>query len=388
MAKATAEVETPAAPVAEAEEEFEIALPKDDEERPLRLEDEEEPEAEPPEKEPATEASKSLEAKKEPVKKEPKPAPAVEPKVEVKPEIKVEAKPEDVEALRARAREERGKRKEYARRYQDTLTELDRAREQLAKERQKPTDAADPRAQEYWKRRMAELRVEADKADSMGALAELTLNEVWKEQERRDRLSARRQEQFEYLTTVAIAQIQARQRHPDYDEVLKKSGVQDAIQVNPDGNWKDPVLGRAVYFTHEGELRTDPAERAYQVAEALLKGKEAYDKELAGDEVMEPAKVEPKVEVTAEAKPEPKAELKPAVGAEVEAERRGAQRVIEKVEAAAKRPVGIRGIRSTGTPGKGVITLQELDRIAAEDPQELDRILKANPTLERKWLGG
>ena len=379
MARATTEIEKPAAPGALAEEEFEITLPKDDEERSIRLE--EEPEAEPPKKEPAKEEAKAPEAKKA---EEPAKEPAKEaPKAEAKPEPTPEDAAKEREALLARAREERGKRKEYARRYQDTLSELDRAREQLAKERAKPRDDGDKRAEAYWKQRVAELKVEADKADGMGTLVEMTLNEVWKEQERRDRVHAKRQEQFEYLTTVAIAQVQSRQRHPDYDEVLKKSGVQAAIQVGEDGNWKDPVLGRAVYFTRDGELRTDPAERAYEVAEALLKGKKAFDEELAGDD-KETAKPEPK----AEAKPEQKPEPTPEVKAEAEAERRGAQRVIDKVEAAANRPVGIRGIRPAGTPGRGVITLKELDRLADENPAELDRVLRANPELERKWLGG
>ena len=370
MAKATTVIEKPAAPVAEAEEEFEITLPRDDEERSIRLE-EEEPE---PPKEPAKEEPKP-EAKKVEVPAEPKP---VEPKTEAKPDD-----PER-EALLARAREDRAKRKDYARRYQDTLSELDRAREQLARERTKPKDEGDPRAAAYWKQRVAELKVEADKADGMGQLVEMTLNEVWKEQERRDRLHARRQEQFEYLTTVSIAQVQSRQRHVDYDEVLKKSGVQGAIQVGEDGNWKDPVLGRAIYFTRDGELRTDPAERAYEIAEALLKGKEAYDKELAGDEGTAEAKAA-KVEPKAEPQAEPKGDT---AKVEADAERRGAQRVIETVEAAAKRPVGIRGIRSAGAPGRGVITLRELDRLADENPVELDRVLRANPALERKWLGG
>src|SRR3990167_7913467 len=325
MAKAASEIEKPAAPDALAEEEFEITLPKDDEERSVRLE-EEEPEAEPPKKEPAKEDVKVPEAKKPeaPAKEEPKPEPKVEAKAEAKPDAKeLEAR---LAQEQARAREDRAKRKDYARRYQDTLSELDRAREQLARERTKPRDDGDKRAEAYWKQRVAELKVEADKADGMGTLVEMTLNEVWKEQERRDRVHSKRQEQFEYLTTVAIAQVQSRQRHPDYDEVLKKSGVQAALQVGEDGNWKDPVLGRAVYFTRDGELRTDPAERAYEVAEALLKGKEALDKELAGDdEQKETAKPEQKAEAKPEQKPEPKPEAK----AEAEAERRGAQRVID-----------------------------------------------------------
>lgn len=70
-----------------------------------------------------------------------------------------------------------------------------------------------------------------------------------------------------YLARVRASEDAARALHPDYDSLLLVTGIRAAIQVDPlTGTWRDPKIGRRIYLTRAGRLRTNPAEVAYRVA--------------------------------------------------------------------------------------------------------------------------
>ena len=181
---------------------------------------------------------------------------------------------------------------------------------------------------------------------------------------------------MEYANKVAQSQMNARIVHPDYDTVLQKAGIYDAIQVDGQGNWRNQDIGKAIYLTRDGKLRADPAEEAYQLA----KGKLEYEAELKAEQ--EPETPKPELKIVPKAKPKAEEETV------AEAERRGAQTVIEKVVENTNRPKGIRNLRSAGTPGTARFTRSGLDALRDADPEAYEALLKKNKELERFHLGG
>lgn len=354
MAKgATTVVEKPNAPPAEPEEEFEALLPDLGEERPVAERDDEEPEPEPV---PA--------ATVEPAKDKPKPK--VEP-VPVEEAVVVETGKKS-EPLSPAAREERAKRKMYAKKWETAIGERDVALAEIDRLKGK---GASPAEKQY----LDDLRRQADEADSMGKLMELSLREM----DRRDRLWTKQLVEMDYTHKIALSQINARITHKDFDDVLQKAGIYDAIRVDSQGNWADQDLGRRIYFTRDGKLRADPAEEAYQLA----LGKVEYEASLRGEEES-PKKPDLKVVPKAQAPVKPEEEALTVA----DAERRGAQTVIDKVVENQNRPKGIRNLRSAGTPGTARFTRTQLDALAESDPQGYLALMKKNPQLERFHLGG
>ena len=369
MAK-TATVEDPKAPPADAaaEEAFEVSLPDADAgEQPLRLDTEE------TEPEPDALAPK------------PAPEPVRQPAVEAvaPPKKKPEAKPaEPAPPLPAAAREERAKRKVYAQKWATALAERDAA---LAEINRLRTGDGQPRQPDATlQRHLEDLKQKAEGADSMGKLMELNLGEM----DRRDRLVQEQIAQIRYEHALALSQMTARMQHSDYDAVLQKAGIYAALQTEPGtGQARDPELARRIYLTRDGRLRADPAEEAYQLA----LGRIEYEAGLKGEEPEEPEPPKKKVaRAASESEPEAEAE-EPATGKKEtasEAERRGAQKVIDVVSRNSSRPKGIGGLRSAGTPGSARLTRAQLDELMEREPATYQRLVKANPDLERWHLGG
>jgi len=345
---------------AEVEEEFEIELPEDEE--PVVPEGAAEPDTEEPEPEPAPEAKKPEPPKKE-VKSEPEPEPVKAEEPEPEPELK----PKRLDPI---AREERNKRKEYARLYAETKSQLDAAERTIRLLREQPTDPNDPNLAKWHK----ELADEASKATDLGDVLKLTLKEL----DRRDRVSRRELNVHLYQIQCDISETRARAAHPDFESICAQAGVFDAIQTDAHGQFRDPAIANRVYYTADKKLAPDPAERMYRLAV----GKLEYEKSLKGeDEEPEEIEAEPlkgKAKSKAEPKPEPKAEA--------EAERRGAQRVIDVVSKNSTRPKGIRSLPKAGA-GPTRVSKKYLDELMETNPSAYERLVQRNPELERWHLG-
>ena len=256
---------------AEVEEEFEIELPEDEE--PVVPEGAAEPDTEEPEPEPAPEAKKPEPPKKE-VKSEPEPEPVKAEEPEPEPELK----PKRLDPI---AREERNKRKEYARLYAETKSQLDAAERTIRLLREQPTDPNDPNLAKWHK----ELADEASKATDLADVLKLTL----KEMDRRDRVSRRELNVHLYQIQCDISETRARAAHPDFESICAQAGVFDAIQTDAHGQFRDPAIANRVYYTADKKLAPDPAERMYRLAV----GKLEYEKSLKGEDE-EPEEIEPR----------------------------------------------------------------------------------------------
>lgn len=346
MAKDASTVESPAAPAPAEDEVFALDETPEPEDAEAALAEAEEPEK----GEPEAKAAKPTPAKAEPEKAEPE-----------KPEA---AKPEKRERLSPAAREEREKRKAYARKYEQTLSERDAAMAEI--ERLRGTRSAD--LKEHYKG----LVERADKAEKMGEIMTIALEEM----DRRDTLLQRTLADVQYRHAVEMSQVAARQRHPDYDEALRKAGIIDAVQIDPaTGTWRDPEMGRRIYLTRDGRPKADPAEEAYQLAVGKLEYEAARNNGKADEANEEPEERTPE-------KPGAKA---PTAEDVREAERRGARQVIETVERA--RPKGLANLKPAGKPTAG-LTRRQLDDMMEREPVRYAELCKKRPDLERWHLGG
>ena len=353
----TREPAAPAAPAPE-EETFEVDLkdvdtPDPDDPDALPATGDEEPE------EAAPEAKAEPEAKATPA---PKPEPKAEPESEPKAKAKVEPEARQPK-LHPAVHEERAKRKEYARLYAETKEQLDAAEQQIRLLRTAPTAEKDPNLKKWYD----ELAAEADKAATMSDVLKLAVREM----DRRDR--ARVQELNSQLYGIAcdLSETRARVRHGDWEETVSKAGILKAIAVDEQGRFGDPALARRIYYTADGGLAPDPAERMYRLGVGKLEYERAQD---------EPEAPTPSQAKVPEAKkPEPNAEV-------AEAERRGAQRVIEQVSKHSTRPRGIRDVPKAEGPMR--YTRPQLDRMFQENPAAYERLIQRAPDLERFHLGG
>lgn len=259
------------------------------------------------------------------------------------------------------AREERNKRKMLAAKYAQVLTERDRALAQLDQRSQ------DQRPEAVIKLR-AELVKKANDADSMGTLLGIAIEEL----DRVDRVWQERMRTHEVMTNIRLSDVNARLRYSDYDKVLKDSGITAALsQTN--GQFQDPYLAKQVY------LSADPGEEAYQLA----KGKLEHERLLKGEDEETPVPSQP-----AEVPGAPAAPAAPAATVVADAERRGAQRVVEVVTKNAERPRGVRGLRTAGGGESGKYTRKQLDSLMETNPTAYERLVAANVGLERWHLGG
>lgn len=303
------------------------------------------------------EAEATPEPKAEPEKPAEKPAP-----VEAKASPEPDARPR--ERLHPAVHEERAKRKEYARLYAEAKEQLDAAEQQIRLLRAAPTAADDPALKKWYE----DLAAEADKSANMSDILKLAVREM----DRRDRAHVQELNAQLYGLKCDVSEARARARHADWEAVVHKAGLFEAIRTDAQGRFQDPAIAKRVYYTADGGLAPDPAERMYRLAV----GKLEYERTQQGDPDDEGT------DAPAAAPRVPKAEAK----VEAEAERRGAQRVIEQVAKNSTRPRGLRGLPKAEGPTR--MTRQQLDRLLEEDPAAYDRLTKKNPGIERFHLGG
>lgn len=299
------------------------------------------------------------------------------------PPLVADVKPEaKAEPLHPAVREERAKRKAYDKerqlykaKWEETEREVQRLQARLAQTGME-TKAPPVRIA---KERLDALKERADKADGLGAVAQMGLEETARLLEERDQVWADRFADLQFRTHVRLSEVSSRARHVDYDTVLEQAGVFEAMRQRPDGTYPNPALARMIL------QHPDPGEEAYAIAKGRLIAQEDAKREAEPDTegVAEPVK--------AEVKPEAKADKTPAPAqpeAEAEAERRGARAVVDKVVGNAGRAKGISGLRKAGPVGRAVTwTREELDTLMRESPQKYLELTDKYPELSRYHLG-
>lgn len=358
----------PAAPDAD-EESIEVSLPEG-----FLLD--EEPDGEEAEKD---ESKATPEGDAEP--KEPEKTPEPEAKAEPeKPASKTEPADDEPKAeptkrekeLLARANEDRAKRKEYAKLYAEATDRAEAAERRL----QLLTNGPDPSTDPTLKKWHDELIADADNATQLSA----PLKAAMKEMERRERALTRQLNAQLYSIRCETSELRARQRHPDWEEVIAKAGFFQAIETDAQGQFKDPVIGKRIYFNADNSLNADPGERMYRLA----LGKLEYERQQTGepDEVAEEAPEAPKGKVV-EKKAEPKVDAKEA---ERRGEQNGARRVIEQVSKNTDRLKGVRNLPKAGNNGTTRFSKAQLDRLMEQNPSAYEALVARNPELERMHL--
>lgn len=155
---------------------------------------------------------------------------------------------------------------------------------------------------------------------------------------------------------VRLSQKVAKRDYPDYDKVLRESGVEDGITL-VNGQPKDPVLWRRLLIDAE-----DPGEEAYLIGKELLRQRSANGRG-AGEEDDEDPEV-----------------LDQPAGDRAA----GRREVIERLDRNGQRPRGIREIPSAD-PGVGTRRLSR-KQIDAMAPEERARVL--SPAALDEWLMG
>ena len=308
-----------------------------------------------------------------------------EPKPEVKPEAKVEPEPPKAEArpdpLGPVAREERAKRKAatkerefYKGQWEETEREVQRLQARLAQAglETKATPIKVP------KERIDALQARAEKADGLGQVAAMAFEETGRLLEERDEVWANRFADLQFRMGVKLSEVASRGRHSDYDQVLTKGGVFEAMAQRPDGSYPNPVLARMILQD------PDPGERAYIIGKGRLIAAED-----AKAEAEPKGEVESPAEVKAEVSAAPAADVKPTgAEAEAEAERRGARAVVDKVNANSRKPAGISGLRKAGPVGKTATwTKEELDALMRANPTRYLELVDKYPEVNRYHLG-
>ena len=368
MATKTADTEHDAPPASAEDPGITIALDESAEEDVLDLK--EEVEETPAKETPAVEAKEPAKDVVKPV--DVKPEPKTEPKAEVKP---AEVKPEP---LHPAVREERAKRKAYDKerqfykgQWEETEREVQRLQARLAQAgmETKATPLKIP------KERIDALQARAEKAEGLGQVAAMSLEEAGKLIEEHDRVWMDRFADLQFRTHVKLSEVSSRARHQDYDQVLSTGGVFEAMTQRPDGSYANPVLARMILQD------PDPGERAYIIGKGRLIA--AEDAKAETSEAEEPAAAVKAEPVAAEGKVEPaKAE------GEAEAERRGARAVVERVNANSQKAKGISGLRKAGAVGKTATwTREELDTMMRDQPAKYLQLVERYPDVNRYHLG-
>lgn len=279
-----------------------------------------------------------------------------EPKGKVKAAKKPAAKEED--RLPASTREEREKRKKYTKLWEETEVEKEKLEAQLRAARgQQQMGSSKLTADQR-----AALKEKANKAETMGDLLEVALEEIERREARLENVI--REERFNRFLHVSEAM--ARGRHANYDAILKAAGILDAVAVKDNGQFTDPVMANMIYNSQ------DPSEKAYAMAYGRLE-KEGRLDEVLGTRVTQGSDPDEDVEVKSEKASDER--------------RAGAREVIEAVSGNSSKPRGLTALKQATPPKRGV-TRKDLDRMSEEDPNGLATLFKAQPKLKEWWLGG
>lgn len=302
------------------------------------------------------------------------PAEAEKPEIEEPVTEKAEAakkpakKPtKEEDRLPASTREEREKRKKYAKLWEETEAEKEKLEAQLRAARGQQSVASSKLTTEQ----RAALKEKANKAETMGDLLEIALEEI----ERRDARMEHAIGEERFNRFLHVSESIARGKFDKYDLVLKEAGILDAVAVKDNGQFADPAVANKIYRSG------DPGEMAYRLALGKLEREGRLDEVIGKTQ----EKGETVVEDDDEPEPEPKGKGKSEKASD---ERRaGAREVIEAVSGNSSKPRGLSALKQAAPPKRGV-TRKDLDRMSEEDPNGLATLFKAQPKLKEWWLGG
>lgn len=164
---------------------------------------------------------------------------------------------------------------------------------------------------------------------------------------------------------------------PEFDEVLRISGMWAELRKGEDGLPINPVINKKVFEA------ANPAQRLFELASGKLEAAGLLDEIVARHRGTEVA-TEPGATAQPVARPAARA------GATAEdiaaAERRGAQQVAQQVADQANRPRGIRNLTAAGGPPRVAFDKVALDELASRNPAQFTAVCEANPGLEDWWL--
>jgi hypothetical protein len=163
----------------------------------------------------------------------------------------------------------------------------------------------------------------------------------------------------------------------NFYEMLQKAGIYDAVKVDAQGNFADPVIAEKIYS------KANPAKAALRLARAKLATLEPEEKSTDTTEEVEPTKPQ----VTA------KATEKAATKDEVAAARRdGAREVVETMAASAAKPRGIRVFTGAGNDapkvGRSPEFWDSLNRMMDKNPEGFLRVMDKNPEISTWFDNG
>lgn len=217
---------------------------------------------------------------------------------------------------------------------------------------------------EFTEAEKAEIKKRADEAASMGEVAEIVIDVFQKKTtvaERQKAFVTRKQE-------LDRMEADFKGEHPDYDEMLERSGIAAAVAIDPaTGRNRNPVIAKEIYSA------ANPIQRAYELAIGALEhqGK------------LEPIAEEPSAEPSAPA---------PAPAGGAPAAAAPAPRPAPSVPAATppERPRGVSALPRTGG-GPARVSFHDrtvLDRLMETNFDAYQRLMEANPGLEMYHLGG
>lgn len=321
-------------------------------------------------------------------------APTTEKSAAEKPAEKIDAEPKG--DVRKALKEERGKTKDLKadrdvlrkvvtehNLWDEVEAQRTKAMANISKGRPAPPEVRVDRAKPVAGPSAAAIE-KADKADSFGRQAEPVLADAHRMVEEASGESYRMAQQAAELAVKAIPvyvmrvqEGEQREEHdgsdgkPAYDDALQKTGIFDALQVNADGTFRDPVVANSVYGS------VNPAKRAYRLA---------LDK-LAKESAASTGAVVP----GAQQEPEPVAPAKVEPSVVAQARQEGARQVAEAVVSNAGRPKGIQVLRDAGQPvqvGLNAAYWDSLKAMMRTKPEEFGRFMDKNPTVDQWFMGG
>ena len=275
--------------------------------------------------------------------------------------------------LPASTREERAKRKDYAKKYEDAAAERDRLEAELrARRGQIPQVGMSKEYREALVKR-------GNDAETMGQLVEIFLDE----QGKRDQFwsAALDEERFnrhlQISETIARHNVDAQHGRGTYDRVLREAGIKEAITLEGNGQFRDPGIAKKIY----GEK--DPGLEAFEIALGKLEKEGRLDTVLKGAATVS-KDTDPDGEVEDDPEPKPKARKAESEEDAAGERRAGAREVIDRVAGHSTKPRGLHAVKPSAPPKRGV-TRNDIDRMS---DQEQTVLFKANPRLKEWWLGG
>lgn len=264
--------------------------------------------------------------------------------------------------LLARATEERNKRKRLA----DRARKLEEENEQLRSRQPAVTQTPSllvPETEEQRAKRKKALVDAAHEKDTIAEVVELVFDDVNAYVE--GRLKAVDTSFIRTIdsTKTVVDEKIFRSKHDDYDALLTKAGVFDALKVLPNGQFQNPAVARRVYTS------PNAAAEAYAVAQELL----ALEEEKADGR--------PSTGRDRETTAEPRTSVAP--DAVAEAERRGRRDAFEEVAQTDNRRGGLRHLPGSSGPRRAVITKEYLDGLMEQNYPAYEALMAKNPALER-----